>query len=107
MDHVHTRASEALQPFIHLANSNSATSPRFIANLITNATSNPNTYVFAELLEVPSVQALRSKETPEEYQQYFTLLELFAWGTWQDYQGTLRSNLTYAQKKKKKKKKDK
>ncbi|KAE8349789.1 hypothetical protein BDV28DRAFT_140470 [Aspergillus coremiiformis] len=88
MDQTHTRAMEALQPFIHLANSNSATSPKFVANLITNATSSPNTYVFAELLETPTVQALRSEDTPPEYQGYLTLLEIFAWGTWQDYQTT-------------------
>ncbi|EAW10690.1 putative COP9 signalosome subunit 7 (CsnG) [Aspergillus clavatus NRRL 1] len=88
MDQVHNRAIEALQPFIHLANANSATSPRFIANLITNATSNPHTYVFAELLETPTIQALRSQDTPEEFQGYLTLLEIFAWGTWQDYQTT-------------------
>lgn len=96
MDQTHTRALEALQPFIHLANSNSATSPRFIANLITNATSNPQTYVFAELLETPTVQALRSKETSEEYQGYLTLLEIFAWGTWQEYQCWLL-DLKYSQ----------
>ncbi|PYI12388.1 hypothetical protein BO78DRAFT_392247 [Aspergillus sclerotiicarbonarius CBS 121057] len=88
MDQIHTRALEALQPFIHLANSNSATSPRFIANIITNATSSPNTYVFAELLTTPAIQSLRSPETPPEYAGYLTLLEIFAWGTWQDYQST-------------------
>ncbi|KAE8144806.1 hypothetical protein BDV25DRAFT_85753 [Aspergillus avenaceus] len=88
MDQTHTRAMEALQPFIHLANSNSATSPKFVANLITNATSSPNTYVFAELLEIQMVQALRSTDTPAEYQGYLTLLEIFSWGTWQDYQAT-------------------
>lgn len=86
MDQVHTRAIEALQPFIHLANSNSALSPRFVANLITNATSSPNTYIFAELLETPAVQGLRSQDVPEEFHGYLTLLEIFAWGTWQDYQ---------------------
>lgn len=86
MDHTHARALEALQSFIHLANSNSATSPRFIAKIIIDATSNPQTYVFAELLETPTIQSLRSKETPEEYQGYLTLLEIFAWGTWKDYQ---------------------
>ena len=86
MDHTHSRALEALQPFIHLANSNSATSPRFIAKIITDATSNPHTYVFAELLESQTIQSLRSKETPEQYQGYLTLLETFAWGTWKDYQ---------------------
>ncbi|KAJ5972094.1 uncharacterized protein N7479_002012 [Penicillium vulpinum] len=88
MDQIHTRALEALQPFIHLARSNNASSPRFIANLITNATSNTQTYVFAELLELPTVQALRSPDTPAEYKGYLKLLEIFAWGTWQEYQAT-------------------
>ena len=86
MDQIHTKAQEALQSFIHLANANSPTSPRFVANIITNATSSPQTYVFAELLETPTIQALRSKDTPEEFQGYLTLLEIFAWGTWEDYQ---------------------
>ncbi|KGO64541.1 hypothetical protein PITC_093810 [Penicillium italicum] len=88
MDQTHTRALEALQPFIHLARSNSAGSPRFIANLITNATSSTQTYVFAELLELPAVQALRSPDTPAEFKGYLKLLEIFAWGTWQEYQTT-------------------
>ncbi|CDM36927.1 hypothetical protein DTO013E5_7106 [Penicillium roqueforti] len=88
MDQTHTRALEALQPFIHLARSNSAGSPRFIANLITNATSNAQTYVFAELLELPTIQALRSPDTPAEFKGYLKLLEIFAWGTWQEYQTT-------------------
>ncbi|KAF7588134.1 hypothetical protein BBP40_006134 [Aspergillus hancockii] len=88
MDQTHTRAMEALQPFVHLAISNSAASSKFVANLITNATSSPNTYVFAELLETPAVQTLRAQDTPAEYQGYLTLLEIFAWGTWQEYQAT-------------------
>lgn len=88
MDKAHTRAVEALQPFIHLANANSATSPRFVANIITNATSSPHTYVFGELLETPTIQSLSSPDTPAEYQSYLKLLEIFAWGTWQDYEGT-------------------
>ncbi|KAJ5709713.1 hypothetical protein N7493_010004 [Penicillium malachiteum] len=87
MDQAHNRAIEALQPFIHLANSNSATSPRFVAQIITNATSHPHTYVFAELLETPTIQSLRAPDAPAEYQGYLKLLEIFAWGTWQDYQG--------------------
>jgi COP9 signalosome complex subunit 7 len=88
MDQVHHRALDALQSFIALTDSSSATSPRYIANIITNATSSPQTYVFAELLERPAVQALRSPDTPAEFQSYLTLLEIFAWGTWQDYQHT-------------------
>ncbi|KAJ5221789.1 COP9 signalosome complex subunit 7 [Penicillium citrinum] len=88
MDQTHARALEALQPFIHLANSNSATSPRYVANIITNATSHSHTYVFAELLETETVQALASPDTPAEYQGYLKLLQIFAWGTWQEYQAT-------------------
>jgi COP9 signalosome complex subunit 7 len=88
MDQTHTRAIEALQPFIHLARSNNAGSPRFIANLITNATSSTQTYVFSELLELPTIQALRSPDTPAEFKGYLKLLEIFAWGTWQEYQTT-------------------
>lgn len=92
MDQTHARAIEALQPFIHLAKSNSATSPRFVAQIITNATSSPHTYVFAELLETPTIQSLASPDTPTEYQGYLKLLEIFAWGTWQEYQGTLTTS---------------
>ncbi|KAL4811257.1 hypothetical protein BDV18DRAFT_128985 [Aspergillus unguis] len=88
MDQVQHRALEALQSFIALADSSSASSPRYVANIITNATSSPHTHVFAELLERPAVQALRSPDTPAELQGYLTLLEIFAWGTWQDYQST-------------------
>ncbi|KAL4787277.1 hypothetical protein BJX76DRAFT_319386 [Aspergillus varians] len=88
MDQVHHRALDALQSFVALADSSSNTSPRYVANIITNATSSPHTYVFAELLERPAIQALRSPDTPAELQGYLTLLEIFAWGTWQDYQKT-------------------
>ena len=85
MEQIHSRALEALQPFVHLAASTASSSPRLIANLIENATSSPSTYVFAELLETPAVQALASPDTPEEYRGYLTLLQIFAWGTWEEY----------------------
>ncbi|KAL2000433.1 hypothetical protein VTN02DRAFT_3081 [Thermoascus thermophilus] len=88
MDQTQARALEALQPFVHLANSTNTSSPRFIANIITNATSNPHTYVFAELLETPTIQSLRAPDTPDEYKGYLKLLEIFAWGTWEEYQST-------------------
>ena len=91
MEKTHSRAVEAIQPFLHLAASTASPSPRFIANLITNATSAPNTYVFAELLDTTAVQSLRSPEIPQEYRATLTLLETFAWGTWQDYHGKLHS----------------
>ena len=43
-----------------------------------------NTYVFAELLQTPNIQALRNSE---DYASHLTLLEIFAWGTWEDYKG--------------------
>jgi hypothetical protein len=74
------KALNALEPFLAL--SKSATSPRAASDLISQATSAPNTYVFAELLQTPNIQNLRSSE---EYASYLTLLEIFAWGTWEDY----------------------
>ncbi|PGH11625.1 hypothetical protein AJ79_04765 [Helicocarpus griseus UAMH5409] len=88
MDKTHSRALEALEPFIHLAKTAPANSPRYITGIITNATSSPNTFIFGELLEVPAVQALRSQETPDEFRSHLTLLEIFAWGTWEEYQLT-------------------
>ena len=75
-----TRALNALEPFIVL--SKSATSPRAAVDLITQATSAPNTYVFAELLQQPNVQALQGNE---QFGGLYELLKIFAWGTWEDY----------------------
>jgi len=75
-----TKALNALEPFLAL--SKSATSPRAASDLISQATSAPNTYVFAELLQTPNIQNLRRSV---EYSSYLTLLEIFAWGTWEDY----------------------
>lgn len=77
-----TKALNALEPFLAL--SKSATAPRAASDLIIQATTAPNTYIFAELLQAPNIQNLR---TSEEYAPYLTLLEIFAWGTWADYKG--------------------
>lgn len=82
MEQTQQKALNALEPYILL--SKSAKSPRAAADLITQATSAPNTYVFAELLQTPNIQSLRTSS--EEYAPYLTLLEIFAWGTWSDYQ---------------------
>ncbi|KAK7953448.1 hypothetical protein PG988_014142 [Apiospora saccharicola] len=74
------KALNALEPFLALTKS--ATSPRAAADLVTRATSTPNTYVFAELLQSPQIQAL--PQTPE-YASYYTLLEIFSYGTYSDY----------------------
>jgi COP9 signalosome complex subunit 7 len=79
-----TRALNALEPFLAL--SKSANSARAAADLVTQATSAPNTYVFAELLQTPNIQNLRSSD---EHASHLALLEIFSWGTWQDYKGEL------------------
>ncbi|ORY12411.1 hypothetical protein BCR34DRAFT_624324 [Clohesyomyces aquaticus] len=78
-----TRALNALEPFLAL--SKSANSPRAAADLVTQATSAANTYVFAELLQTPNIQVLRDSA---DYASYLTLLEIFSWGTWEDYKAS-------------------
>lgn len=82
-----TRALNALAPFVALAKS--ANSPRAAADLITQATSVQNTYVFAELLQQPNIQALAANE---QFGAHYKLLEIFAWGTWEAYQGTVEDH---------------
>jgi COP9 signalosome complex subunit 7 len=80
MDH-QIKALNALEPFIAL--SKSANSPRAAADLIMQATSAPNTYVFAEFLSTQNIQALKDHA---EFGGYYKLLEIFSWGTWEEYQ---------------------
>lgn len=87
-----SRALNALAPFVALAKS--ATAPRAAADLITQATSAPNTYVFAELLHQPNIQAL---EGQEQYGNFHELLKVFAWGTWESYKGELHSTIHVTQ----------
>ncbi|KAI6251458.1 COP9 signalosome complex subunit 7a [Erysiphe necator] len=75
-----TRALNALAPYITLTKS--ATSPRAAADLIECATSAPNTFVFAELLEAPEIQVLANSPN---YSSYLKLLEIFSYGTYQTY----------------------
>jgi len=78
-----TRAINALAPFLAL--SKAASSPRAAADLVMQATSAQNTYVFAELLQTSAMQNLRQDE---QNASHYKLLEIFSWGTWQDYQST-------------------
>ncbi|ETN46382.1 uncharacterized protein HMPREF1541_00566 [Cyphellophora europaea CBS 101466] len=88
MEPAHVKALGALQPFILLATTTKSPSPRFLADLIKRATEAPGTYVFTELLQQPAIQSLRADETPSEFQTYLTLLEIFSWGTYEEYQAT-------------------
>jgi COP9 signalosome complex subunit 7 len=78
------RAINALESYIIL--SKDAKAPRAAADLILRATSDPNTFVFAELLHTPNIDALRASD---EYRAHYKLLQIFAWGTWADYKGAL------------------
>ncbi|KAF2430180.1 hypothetical protein EJ08DRAFT_612942 [Tothia fuscella] len=79
------RAINALEPYLAL--SKSAAAPRAAADLINQATSALNTFVFAELLHTPNINALRNSEDPSSL-GYYRLLEIFAWGSWAEYQST-------------------
>lgn len=75
------RAINALQTYLAL--SKTANTPRAAAEIVTQATSNPHTSVFAELLHTNNIQDLK---TSSEHKSYYKLLEIFAWGTWANYQ---------------------
>ncbi|KAF1812532.1 hypothetical protein P152DRAFT_482037 [Eremomyces bilateralis CBS 781.70] len=75
-----SRAVNALASYLALAKS--VTAPRAAADIITQATSALNTYVFAELLHCQSIQGLQGTQ----YEGHLRLLELFAWGTLAEYQ---------------------
>ncbi|KAI1815533.1 PCI domain-containing protein [Poronia punctata] len=75
-----SKALNALEPFLTLTKS--ATAPRAAADLVARATSHPNTYVFAELLHTPQIQALSNSP---EYGSYLNLLKIFSYGTYADY----------------------
>ncbi|KAF5665506.1 ACOB-like protein [Fusarium heterosporum] len=77
-----TKALNALEPFLAL--SKSATSPRAAADLVTRATSAPNTFLFSELLQTPAIQKLAESE----FASHLVLLQIFAYGTYSSYKST-------------------
>ncbi|KLU87999.1 COP9 signalosome complex subunit 7a [Magnaporthiopsis poae ATCC 64411] len=77
------KALNALEPFLAL--SKSATSPRAAADLVMRATSAPNTFIFAELLDRPQIQALASSP---EHAPALQLLRIFSYGTRRAYSST-------------------
>ncbi|KAH6657708.1 hypothetical protein BKA67DRAFT_556115 [Truncatella angustata] len=78
-----TKALNALEPFLALAKS--AAAPRAAAEVVTRATSAPGTYVFAELLGTPQIQALA--QSPDHV-GFLTILQIFSYGTYADYTST-------------------
>lgn len=75
-------AANIAQPFLALQKT--ATSPAAAAELITRATSVPHTYLFAELLNTPSIQSLSSTS----HASSLALLRIFSYGTYADYLST-------------------
>lgn len=61
---------------------------RGAADLITKATADPAVFGFGELLDIPSIKELQGTDLGS----HFALLQLFAYGTWSDYQAQ-RSSL--------------
>jgi len=94
MDQAQTRALAALQPFIHLAITTKSPSHRFLADLISRATSAPGTYIFTELLQTPAIQSLRAADTPAEFRAYLTQLEIFSYGTYEEYISMVAHRIT-------------
>ncbi|TLD33088.1 hypothetical protein PspLS_01439 [Pyricularia sp. CBS 133598] len=77
------KALNALEPFLAL--SKAATAPRAAADLVLQATSAPNTFIFTELLAQPEIQALA---TSADYSPALTVLQIFSYGTWATYTQT-------------------
>ncbi|XAO24336.1 hypothetical protein I312_103134 [Cryptococcus bacillisporus CA1280] len=69
-----------LEPFLILARS---TKGAAAAKIILDVTAAPGVYVFSELLEMPNIQELSSNAS---FGGHFQLLQLFAYGTLQDYE---------------------
>jgi COP9 signalosome complex subunit 7 len=88
MDQAQTKALAAIQPFVYEATSAKSPSARYLADLIIRATSAPGTYVFTELLQTPAIQTLRAADVPEAARSHLTLLEIFSWGTYEEYRST-------------------
>ena len=76
-----TKALQALQEFLILGKS--APGAAAVAN-IQKCISSPNTYIFAELLNLPHVQALE-KDGVAEHSKWVETLKLFAYGDYMEY----------------------
>jgi len=68
-----------LEPFLLMAKSVKGAAA---AKLIQDATSAPGVFVFSELLELPNIQELGNSE---QSKKHLSLLQLFAYKTYQDY----------------------
>ncbi|SJL00603.1 related to COP9 signalosome complex subunit 7b [Armillaria ostoyae] len=74
-----TKFPAKLEPFLLMAKSMKGAAA---AKLIQDATSAPGVFVFAELLDLPNILEL---EKSEQHRKFLSLLQLFAYRTYQDY----------------------
>ncbi|KAK0483832.1 hypothetical protein IW261DRAFT_1561622 [Armillaria novae-zelandiae] len=74
-----TKFPARLEPFLLMAKSMKGAAA---AKLIQDATSAPGVFVFAELLDLPNTLEL---EKSEQHRKFLSLLQLFAYRTYQDY----------------------
>ncbi|KAK0503470.1 hypothetical protein EDD18DRAFT_633448 [Armillaria luteobubalina] len=74
-----TKFPARLEPFLLMAKSMKGAAA---AKLIQDATSAPGVFVFAELLDLPNILEL---EKIEHHRKFLSLLQLFAYRTYQDY----------------------
>ncbi|KAH6917738.1 hypothetical protein BKA70DRAFT_1253063 [Coprinopsis sp. MPI-PUGE-AT-0042] len=71
--------SSKLEPFLLMGKSVKGAAA---AKLIQDATAAPGVFVFGELLELPNIQELAKSE---QHSKFYSLLQLFAYKTYQDY----------------------
>ncbi|THU78611.1 hypothetical protein K435DRAFT_737509 [Dendrothele bispora CBS 962.96] len=71
--------AQKLEPFLLMGKTMKAAAA---AKLIQDATSAPGVFVFSELLELPNIRELGKSE---QHEKYLSLLQLFAYKTYQDY----------------------
>ncbi|KAJ2928578.1 hypothetical protein H1R20_g8498, partial [Candolleomyces eurysporus] len=71
--------SAKLEPFLLMVKSAKGAGA---AKLVQDATAAPGVLVFSELLEMPNVQELSKSE---QHSKFYSLLQLFAYKTYQDY----------------------
>ncbi|KAI5296640.1 hypothetical protein KEM52_004472 [Ascosphaera acerosa] len=85
-----TRCMDAIEPFVAQALELPAdASPTALCNIIHAATGQEHVYSFMRLLNVPVVQWLRERaDATAEQRAYVDLLEVFAFGTLDDYHAT-------------------
>lgn len=77
-----TNSNEALEGFVLLCKSSSGVQCVMVLKQVLK---HPQIFVFGELLQLASIQQLSQSESASD-RAWFSLLQLFAHGTWMDYQ---------------------